>query len=127
MQTILGGGGAIGNELAKSLARYTDKIRIVSRKPKKINETDELFAADVTNAAELDSAIAGSEIVYLTVGFEYKLAVWRKNWPALMSNTIASCKKYNAKLVFFDNVYMYDKSEIPHMTESSRVNPPGKK
>ena len=127
MQTILGAGGTIGTELAKSLKNYTDQIRIVSRKPKKVNDSDELFAADLTDAAQIDKAIEGSDIVYLTIGFEYKLKVWQKNWPRLMKSVIESCKKHKAKLVFFDNIYMYDKSEIPHMTESSRINPPGKK
>jgi nucleoside-diphosphate-sugar epimerase len=127
MQTILGAGGPIGTELAKALKKYTDKIRIVSRNPKKINESDELFPTDLTNAAQIDKAIEGSAVVYITVGFEYKLKVWQKNWPKLMSNAIESCKKHKAKLVFFDNIYMYDKSDIPHMTESSRVNPSSKK
>jgi nucleoside-diphosphate-sugar epimerase len=127
MQTILGASGTIGIELAKSLKLYTDKIRIVSRKPKKVNETDELFPADLTDAAQVDKAIAGSDIVYLTIGFEYKLKVWQKNWPALMSTLIESCKKHKAKLVFFDNIYMYDKSEMPHMTENSVINPSSKK
>jgi nucleoside-diphosphate-sugar epimerase len=127
MQTILGASGTIGTELAKSLKNYTDQIRIVSRKPKKVNDTDELFPADLTDAAQVDKAIAGSDIVYLTIGFEYKLKVWQKNWPKLMSAVIESCKKHKAKLVFFDNIYMYDKSEIPHMTENSRIDPPAKK
>jgi nucleoside-diphosphate-sugar epimerase len=127
MQTILGAGGPIGIELAKALKTYTDKIRIVNRKPKKVNDTDELFTADLTNAIEVDKAIEGSEVVYITVGFEYKIKVWQKNWPELMSNVIESCKKHKAKLVFFDNIYMYDKSEIPHMTENSAINPSGKK
>jgi nucleoside-diphosphate-sugar epimerase len=127
MQTILGAGGAIGTELAKALKTYTDKIRVVSRKPKKVNDSDELFAADLTNAIEVDKAIEGSDIVYITVGFEYKLKVWQKNWPALISHAIASCKKHKAKLVFFDNIYMYNKSEMQHMTENSLINPSGKK
>jgi nucleoside-diphosphate-sugar epimerase len=127
MQTILGASGTIGTELAKSLKLYTDKIRIVSRIPKKVNETDELFPADLTDAAQVDKAIAGSDIVYLTIGFEYKLKVWQKNWPALMSTLIESCKKHKAKLVFFDNIYMYDKSEMLHMTENSVINPSSKK
>ena len=48
MQTILGAGGAIGIELAKELRAYTDKIRLVGRNPKKVNESDELFVADIT-------------------------------------------------------------------------------
>ncbi len=52
MQTILGSGGAIGTPLARELAAYTDKIRLVSRNPKKINENDELFPADITDAEQ---------------------------------------------------------------------------
>ena len=37
MQVILGAGGAIGNDLARELTKYTDKIRLASRNPKKIN------------------------------------------------------------------------------------------
>jgi len=43
MQTILGAGGAIGTELAKALTKYTNKIRLVSRNPKKVNPGDELL------------------------------------------------------------------------------------
>lgn len=127
MQTILGASGTVGTELAKSLTQYTDKIRIVSRNPKKANPTDELFAADLTNAEEIDKAVAGSEIVYVAIAFEYKASVWQKNWIPFIKNTIEACKKHKAKLVFFDNVYMYDESEIPHMTEESKINPSSKK
>ena len=43
MQTILGSGGAIGLPLAKELKSFTSQIRLVSRNPKKVNDTDELF------------------------------------------------------------------------------------
>jgi uncharacterized protein YbjT (DUF2867 family) len=43
MQTILGANGTIGSVLAKELTAFTDKIRLVSRNPKMVNETDELF------------------------------------------------------------------------------------
>ena len=41
LQTILGAGGAIGNPLAKELTQYTQRIRLVSRNPQKVNPTDE--------------------------------------------------------------------------------------
>ncbi|MRG47169.1 NAD-dependent epimerase/dehydratase family protein [Chitinophaga sp. SYP-B3965] len=127
MQTILGAGGTIGQPLAKELAAYTNKIRLVSRKPVKVNEGDELFPADLTDRSQVFKAIEGSAIVYLVIGFPYSIKVWRKEWPALMRNVIDACKEYKAKLVFFDNVYMYDKTAIPHMTEESPINPPSKK
>ena len=127
LQTILGAGGSIGIELAKALPQYTENIRIVSRKPQKVNENDELFPADLTKASEVDKAIEGSTIVYVTIGFPYNIKVWRKLWPALIDNVIASCIKHKAKLVFFDNIYMYDKSAMGNITEDSPINPPSKK
>ncbi len=127
MQTILGANGTIGAPLAKELTAYTDKIRLVSRNPKKVNDTDELFPADLSDVNQVDKAIEGSDVVYLLVGFDYNIKVWRDKWPKLMRATIDACKKHKAKLVFFDNVYMYDINAIPHMTEDSPINPPSKK
>jgi len=127
MQTILGANGTIGSLLAKELRAYTDRIRLVSRDPKKTNDTDELFPADLSDPPQVDKAIEGSEVVYLLVGFDYKLKVWQDKWPKLMRATLDACIKHHAKLVFFDNVYLYDKSVIPHMTEDSQVNPPSNK
>lgn len=127
MQTILGANGTIGSLLARELRNYTDKIRLVSRNPRKVNASDELFPADLTQPSSVDMAVEGSDVVYLVVGFDYKTEVWQDKWLKLMIATIEACKKHNARLVFFDNVYMYDINAIPHMTEDSPINPPGKK
>ena len=127
VQTILGSGGGIGLPLARELKNHTDKIRLVSRNPKKVNEGDELFPVDVNDLTRIDSAIKGSEVVYVTIGFEYNTKVWQHVWPPFLQEVINACKKHNAKLVFFDNVYMYAKSAIPLMTESSRILPPSEK
>ncbi len=127
MQTILGSGGAIGIPLAKELKKFTNQIRLVSRNPKKINETDELWPIDLNDLSQIDKAIAGSEVVYVVVGFEYKLSVWQKTWPSFIEAVVNACKTHNTKLVFFDNVYLYDKSAIPHMIESSPIHAPSKK
>ena len=127
MQTILGSGGAIGVELAKALKTYTNEIRLVSRNPKKVNDTDELMAADLLNTDDVRRAVEGSEIVYVTVGFPYNTKVWQASWPKFMSDVIAACKEFNSKLVFFDNIYMYDPKYLNRMTEETPINPPSKK
>jgi nucleoside-diphosphate-sugar epimerase len=127
MQTILGANGTIGTLLVKELPAYTDKIRLVSRNPVRVNESDELFPADLTNPSLVNKAVEGSDIVYLLIGLEYKLSVWQENWPKIMRSVINACILNKARLVFFDNVYMYDISEIPHMQETSKINPPSKK
>jgi nucleoside-diphosphate-sugar epimerase len=127
MQTILGAGGDISISLAKELKQYTQKVRLVSRHPERVNADDELMAMDLSVKENVLKAIEGSEVVYLTVGFIYDVRVWQKQWPAIVNHVIEGCLKYNCKLVFFDNVYMYDKNAIPNMTEDSPMNPPSKK
>lgn len=127
MQTILGSNGAIGQELAKSLINYTSDIRLVSRNPKKINATDQLMKADLTQRDAVFNAIEGSKIAYLCVGLKYDIKVWQKDWPVLMRNVLDACHKYNCKLVFIDNVYAIDPAHIGHITEESPMNPVSKK
>jgi nucleoside-diphosphate-sugar epimerase len=127
MQTILGSGGGIGQPLARELKKYTNSIRLVSRNPKKINDTDELYSVDLKSNSQIDLAVKGSEIVYVTVGFEYNLKIWQETWPSFMKAVIDACIRHKTKLVFFDNVYMYSKTAIPLMTEESPVSPPSRK
>jgi len=127
MQTILGAGGAIGVELARALKDYTNKIRLVSRNPKKVNETDELFKADLLNATEVKNAVKGSSIVYVTVGFPYNYKTWKECWPKFTENVIDACIVNDCKLVFFDNIYMYDPNYLDGMDEETPINPPSKK
>lgn len=126
MQTILGSTGTIGNELAKILPQYTDKIRLVSRNPKKINENDELVSADLLNAEETMKAVEGSDIVYLTLGMKYDINVWQTQWPKLMRNVLDACKKNNSKFLFFDNIYIYGKVN-GWITEDSPIKPDSEK
>ena len=127
MQTILGSGGAIGTGLAKELKAYTEKIRLVSRNPQKINDTDEIVAADLKDFSKIDDLVAGSEIVYVLVSFEYNAKIWEETWPPFMKSVVEACKNHSSKLVFFDNMYIYDPAELPHMTEESRINPSSRK
>jgi nucleoside-diphosphate-sugar epimerase len=126
MQTILGSTGIIGTELAKALTQHTDKIRLVSRNPKRVNPTDQLVIADLTNFNEVVNAVEGSEVVYLTAGLQYKINVWQTQWPLIMKNVIEACKTHKTKLVFFDNVYAYGFVK-GWMKEDTLVNPSSKK
>lgn len=126
MITILGAGGAIGNELAKLLAARNRPFRLVGRNPKAMSGATESVAADLTDLEQTVRAVAGSSVVHLLVGLKYDHRVWQELWPRIMSNTIEACKRANAKLIFFDNVYMYGKVAGP-MTEETPFNPCSKK
>lgn len=103
--TLLGAGGAIANETAKSLGAAGYSLRLVSRNPKAVHASDELFSADLLDAAAVQQAVAGSAAVALVAGFPYKTSVWKTTWPVVIRNVIAACQAENAKLLFFDNVY----------------------
>ncbi len=126
-QTILGAGGAIGTELAKALSSYTHSIRLVSRNPKKVNPNDELLSADLSVKEQVEKAVEGSEIVYLTVGIDYNTKLWQKMWVPLVRNVIDACEKFKCKLVFFDNVYAIGGDNVKHITETSPISPTSKK
>lgn len=126
-QTILGAGGAIGIELAKALKTYTSDIRLVSRNPERVNPSDHLLAADLTQRDEVYKAVESSKITYVTLGFPYSAKTWKQNWPPFMQNVIAACLEHGSKLVFFDNVYAIGGDDVNHITENSPMAPTSKK
>jgi nucleoside-diphosphate-sugar epimerase len=83
-------------------------------------------AADLTQPDQALRAIAGSTVVYCCIGLKYDYSVWRQQWPAIMDNQIEACRATGAKLLFFDNVYMYGKVDGP-MTEDTPYDPSSRK
>jgi nucleoside-diphosphate-sugar epimerase len=126
MIAILGAGGAISNELVKRLAARNQEFRLVGRRPQKTPGATEVMAADVSDRDQAIRAVAGSTIVHLLVGLKYDRNVWAELWPRIMANVIEACKRAGAKLIFFDNVYMYGRVDAP-MTEETPFNPCSKK
>jgi nucleoside-diphosphate-sugar epimerase len=127
VQTILGSGGPIADMLARELHRsHTRDIRLVSRKPTKVNESDSLFTADLTDPEATHRAVEGSAIAYLTVGLPLDTELWERQFPIIMRNVIDACAASDTKLVFFDNTYMYPGTPDPQ-TEVTAYAPAGRK
>lgn len=124
--TILGAGGGIGNELAKILSDRKQRYRLVGRNPVPMAGATEIVSADISDQGQTVRAIAGSTVVHLLVGLKYDHKLWAELWPRIMTNAIEGCKRANARLVFFDNVYMYGKVQGP-MHEETPFNPCSKK
>jgi nucleoside-diphosphate-sugar epimerase len=97
----------------------------VGRNPRRVGGA-EVFAADLSDLAQTVAAVSGATVVCLLVGLKYDLATWKELWPRIMANTIEACKQTQAKLLFFDNVYMYGRVEGP-MTEQTPYAPCSKK
>jgi nucleoside-diphosphate-sugar epimerase len=126
LQTILGAGGVIGTPLAQILLRYAEQVRLVSRRPP-VLDGYETVAADLTKAEEVLRAVEGSRVCYLVAGLPYDARVWEALWPVVMRNTLDACRTHGARLVFFDNVYMYDRDRLDGMTESTPIRPTSRK
>lgn len=124
MHTLLGINGTVGGDLARALRQKNLPVRGVSRRP--FPGDWEHRVADVTNPADTLAAVEGSDVVYLLVGLQYDIKVWRRDWPAIMENVILACQANNAKLVFMDNVYSYGLVHGP-MTEETPMRPSSEK
>lgn len=126
MQVILGAGGAIANALQKELEVTNEKIRLVSRKTIQASGNTSWQKADLTNYQETLSAVNNADVVYLCAGLVYDSLIWQQQWPVIMQNVINAAKANNARLIFFDNVYMYGLVK-GIMTEDTPYNPCSKK
>lgn len=127
MQTILGANGQIAVELARELQRHhTGDLRLVSRNPRKVNDTDTILAADLLDARQTARAVEGSSIVYFTAGLPPDTGLWEEQFPTMLKNALDACRAVGAKFAYFDNTYMYPQDDRL-LTEEAPFAPVGPK
>ena len=127
MQTILGANGQIAIELARELQRnHTNDLRLVSRNPRKVNETDSLVSANLLDARQTLDAVKGSRIVYFTAGLPPDTQLWEAQFPTMLKNALDACRAAGASFAYFDNTYMYPQDDRLQ-TEDTPFAPVGRK
>mgnify|MGYP000892795488 FL=1 len=127
MQTILGANGQIAIELARELQRnHTNDLRLVSRNPRKVNETDSLVSANLLDARQTLEAVKGSRIVYFTAGLPPDTQLWEAQFPTMLKNALDACRAAGASFAYFDNTYMYPQDDRLQ-TEDTPFAPVGRK
>jgi nucleoside-diphosphate-sugar epimerase len=126
MITLLGAGGSIANEMVPLLTSQKKSFRLVSRSSRPAPKGAQYISADLADKDETIRAVAGSSIVVLLAGLKYDHKVWAELWPRIMANAIEASKRAGAKLIFFDNVYMYGRVNGA-MTEETPFNPCSRK
>ena len=128
--TILGAGGTIGEALKQEFIKRAlpDRtVRMVRRTSSVSNDPIfENISADILDSKSVNDAVRGSDVVFLVAGLPYKIKTWQTQWHIVMQNAIDACAEHGAKLIFFDNVYMYGKVN-GMMTEETPFNPCSKK
>jgi len=125
LHTILGANGAIGQAVLKELQKRQLDFRLVSRK--RMQDFPESITANLLNREEMDKAVKGSQFVYLCVGLPYSTKVWENQWKIIMQNVIDACAKYESKIIFLDNIYMYSAPLPLSFDEKATKNPTSKK
>lgn len=127
MQTILGASGQIAVELARELNRnYTTDLRLVSRNPHKVNDTDTVMRADLLDAEQTRAAVAGSDVVYFTAGLPANVELWEAQFPTMLRNALDASRAAGAAFAYFDNTYMYPQNARVQ-TEDTSFAPVGRK
>jgi nucleoside-diphosphate-sugar epimerase len=126
MHTILGAGGPVANSLASVLTTAGESVRLVSRKKIETSGKSSWVRADLKDPEQVRTAVNGSTVIYMCAGLRYDKEVWAREWPLIMQNLIEAGKSTGARIIFFDNVYMYGKV-TGVMTEETPYNPSSKK
>ncbi len=125
MHVILGAGGAIGTPLAEELIARHQRVRAVSRSgaaPAGV----EAVRGDLNEPGDVLRAVEPGATVHLLAGLKYDRRVWQEQWPRIMRNVVRACSEKGARLIFFDNVYLYGRVDGP-MTEETPVRPTSRK
>ncbi len=124
--TILGY-GPIGKAAAERLVREGRHVTVAQRKaPADLPPGADFVRCDVLDLDSVRAATAGAEQVVASFGFAYEGAIWRESWPRAMANLIDACEEARARLVFFDNLYMYGPQTAP-LTEDTPLTDYGVK
>lgn len=124
---VILGFGPVGKDTAERLVRAGKTVVVGQRRaPKDLPKGASFVPCDVLDAASVRAATAGATQVVASFGFTYDGAVWRKSWPPAMKNLLDACEAAKARLVFFDNLYMYGPQTKP-LTEETPLSNYGRK
>lgn len=108
------GYGPCGRETVRQLHARGCAVRVAQRRePQGLPDGVTFVACDVLDLASLRRAFAGAAQVVLTVGFPYDGKVWMEAWPITVRNLLEACEENGARIVFFDNLYMYGPQTAP--------------
>jgi len=121
------GFGPVGKDTVQRLLRQGREVTVAQRSaPADLPIGASFVRCDVLDPASLRAATAGASQVVATFGFAYDSAVWVKAWPRAMNNLLDACEAAGARLVFFDNLYMYGPQKAS-LTETTKLSNYGRK
>ena len=117
------GYGAVGAATVERLAAAGRSVVVAQRQsPSSLASGFPFRPCDALDPSSVRAAVAGLSQVVLAIGFPYVGAVWREAWPRTMTNFVEACAAEQARLVFFDDLYMYGPQTAP-LSETTPLQP----
>lgn len=122
MKHVVLGAGPVGLAACAALGRLGVTVQLVSRRaPRALPEGVTHHALNVRDAAALAHVCEGSDVVYQCLGAPYHR--WREELPALQAAAVAAAQRSGARLVSFENLYVYGKPRLAPFTETDELAP----
>lgn len=118
---ILGLTGGIGKAVATSLNVRNIPIKALVRDSGKAEkytggiQNIEIIEGDVSKPEDLNKAFEGVDYVYYCINVPYNL--WEEKALRLLKNCVDAAIKFNAKLIFPGNVYVYGNAKYNPVDE----------
>ncbi|MGL4314920.1 MAG: NAD-dependent epimerase/dehydratase family protein [Sphingomonas sp.] len=126
-EIVMLGYGPVGKETVALLRARGSKVRVAQRsRPVDLPADVPFTPCDVLDAASVRAAVAGAGQIAVAIGFAYTGRVWQRDWPVAMQNLLDACAAVGARMVFFDNLYMYGPQTAP-LTEDMPLTKRGRK
>src|SRR5450759_5479478 len=119
---VVFGTGAIGLVLIDELAGRGLPVRAANRSGSaQVPHGVEVLAGDVADADFAVRAGAGAAVVYQCLNPAYHR--WAEDFPPLQDNVVHAARAVDARLVSFENTYMYGDTRGAPITETTPTNP----
>ena len=119
---VVFGTGAIGLALIDELAGRGVPVRAVNRSGSAEVPTDvEVLGGDVSDGGFAVRAAAGAAVVYQCLNPAYHR--WAEDFPPLQDSVVHAARTVDARLVSFENTYMYGDTGGAPITEATPTNP----
>lgn len=115
---VVFGAGPVGLSIAEALRRRDADVRLVSRSGRASGPTQvDVIAGDATDPGSARAATAGARFVYQVMAPPYPQ--WVPLFAALQTGVLDAAEHAGARLVSFENTYLYGDTRGAPLTEDS--------
>lgn len=126
MKHVVFGTGPVGTALADYLAASGEKVSAVNRSGRAHTSSSvEVIAGDATDAPFAQAVADGAAVVYQCLGAPY--TKWHELFPPMQAAVLSAARQAGAKLVSFENLYVYAPTGGEPVTEDLPLAATGKK